>query len=65
MLKSNIYSEKLKEVTARFGASVIGFSWVNGAAAGAISMTILYPLDLCKRRMMMAGVAGYPVYRGN
>lgn len=29
-----------------------------GAAAGAISMTSLYPLDLIKRRMMVQGYAG-------
>jgi len=55
--------ETLKEITRGIGGSVVGLSWLNGAAAGAFSMTVLYPLDLCKRRMMMAGVDGFPVYR--
>lgn len=25
-------------------------------------MTLLYPLDLCKRRMMLAGINGFPEY---
>lgn len=55
--------ETLKELTTKIGGSVLAFSSVNGALAGALSMTILYPLDLCKRRMMMAGVDGFPVYK--
>jgi len=55
--------ETLKDLTIRLGGSVLAFSSVNGALAGALSMTILYPLDLCKRRMMMAGVDGFPVYK--
>lgn len=54
--------ETLKELTTLLGGSVIAFSSVNGALAGALSMTALYPLDLCKRRMMMAGVDGFPKY---
>lgn len=55
--------ETLKEITTHLGGNVIGFSTINGALAGAISMTLLYPLDLCKRRMMLAGVDGFPKYK--
>jgi len=56
--------ETLKELTTRLGGNVIALASVNGAVAGALSMTVLYPLDLCKRRLMVAGVEGFPSYKG-
>ncbi|EGG22256.1 transmembrane protein [Cavenderia fasciculata] len=59
--------ETCKDVTGYMtGQPKIAVSWsvVHGAISGAFAMTVLYPLDVVKRRLMMQGYNNTPiVYR--